>query len=90
MLDFAARSIGVPMLALRIAMFFSVCSLVSVDCCGDSPRLQHSVFAGTGESSKRIEAYPADQPSGDRTEVAIGNPFGIEIVDNSIWITSSR
>ena len=74
--------------ALRIATFFSVCSLVPVYCCADSPQPQHSVFAGTGESSKRIEAYPADQPAGDRTEIAIGNPFGIEIIDNSIWITS--
>ena len=76
------------MRALRIATFFSVCSLVSVGCFADSPSPQHSVFAGTGESSKRNEAYPAGQPAGDPAEIAIGNPFGIEIVDDSIWITS--
>jgi sugar lactone lactonase YvrE len=73
--------------ALRIATFIFGCSL-TVCCFADSPSLKHSVFAGTGESSKRNQAYPAGQPAGAPAEIKIGNPFGIEILENSLWITS--
>jgi len=60
-----------------------------VTCCfAQSPSQSHVVFAGTGEPSKRNEAYSPGQPSGLRTTIKIGNPFGIEIVESSIWITS--
>jgi sugar lactone lactonase YvrE len=49
---------------------------------------QHSVFAGTGKSSKPNRAYPAGEPAGAPTTIDLGNPFGIEIVGSTIWITS--
>lgn len=45
-------------------------------------------FAGTGESSKRSVPYPAGTPQADPERLDLGNPFGVEIQGNKIWITS--
>lgn len=49
---------------------------------------QRILFAGTGEPTKRIEAYAKGQPTGKAGNLPIGNPFGIEIQKTSVWITS--
>ncbi len=46
------------------------------------------IFAGTGQSSPPAAAYPAGQPAGPPREVALGNPFGIEITQRDIYITT--
>ena len=50
--------------------------------------LAHSIFAGSGESTINDQPYQAGEPDGDRTRMPLGNPFGIEIAGDSIWITS--
>ena len=52
---------------------------------GTSPA---SVFAGTGQPSKQTQVYPPGKPNGPPTTMDVGNPFGIEVSDRSIWITS--
>ncbi len=44
------------------------------------------VFAGTGKSPSRTEPYAVNLPSG--SEVALGNPFGVEVIDKNVWITT--
>ena len=51
-----------------------------------SPR--HRIFAGTGEQVRNTVAYPPGTPAGLAASLAIGNPFGIEFSDDSVWITS--
>ncbi len=46
------------------------------------------LFAGTGEGAKRSSPYPAGKPSGRGLDMVIGNPFGIEIQGNRLWITT--
>ena len=46
------------------------------------------LFAGTGSSTQRKTIYPEGEPSGKATQVAIGNPFGVEIQENLVWLTS--
>ncbi len=45
-------------------------------------------FSGTGKETKRTTAYAKNEPSGSAKSMAIGNPFGIEIMGESVWITS--
>jgi DNA-binding beta-propeller fold protein YncE len=45
-----------------------------------------SIFAGTGKSPGTTEPYQADSPSGDT--IALGNPFGVEVIGNDVWITT--
>lgn len=79
------------MSALRIATIIAVC-VCFLPCHGDEAKpahiIPHAILFGTGESSQRTTAYQDGQPAGDRTQIAIGNPFGIEIVGKTIWITS--
>lgn len=72
---------------LRLTTFAFVCALTPC-CFADPPNIKHSIFAGTGESSKRERAYPSGQPAGARTDIKLGNPFGIEIRNGLLWITS--
>ena len=46
------------------------------------------LFAGTGDSTERQTIYPKGKPVGKATQVAIGNPFGVEIQKNQVWLTS--
>ena len=45
-------------------------------------------FSGTGKGTTRNTPYAKDQPSGSAKSIAIGNPFGIEIIGEKVWITS--
>ena len=45
-------------------------------------------FAGTGKGTKREVPYPEGFPKGNSTAFAIGNPFGVEIDQNQVWLTS--
>lgn len=59
-----------------------------MNCVAQSPQLSEIWFAGTGEPSKRSVPYPNAQPHGEPTQIDLGNPFGIEIQGEQIWITS--
>jgi len=69
-----------------------ICLLISFPwaaCLAESPgESTYSVFAGTGQTTNNDSAYRAGQPSGVATALNLGNPFGIEIVDNKLWITT--
>ena len=45
-------------------------------------------FAGTGESTKRTQAYAKGEPTAKAADLPLGNPFGIEIQETKVWITS--
>ncbi|MEM8669968.1 MAG: hypothetical protein AAGG48_20745 [Planctomycetota bacterium] len=47
-----------------------------------------AVFAGTGKASKRREPYADSNQTIARNRIALGNPFGIEIVGDQWWVTS--
>ena len=49
---------------------------------------KHRIFAGTGEQVLNTAVYPPGAPAGPAVKLAIGNPFGIEFSENSVWITS--
>lgn len=46
------------------------------------------LFAGSGESTPPEQPYPPGQPRGMAREVALGNPFGVEVRGNRVWITT--
>lgn len=48
----------------------------------------HQLFAGTGQSPKNEQAYSAGQPSAPAKQIKLGNPFGVEIGDGVLWITT--
>jgi sugar lactone lactonase YvrE len=48
----------------------------------------HELFAGTGEGAKNENPYRSGQPSGKAVSLKFGNPFGIEIGDHALWITT--
>ncbi len=48
----------------------------------------HKLFAGSGQPAKNDHPYPAGQPSGAAAAINLGNPFGIEVNGDSIWITT--
>jgi hypothetical protein len=54
----------------------------------DRPRPTHSIYAGTGKPPELDQAYSPGKPDGRRTDIALGNPFGIEITGQSLWITT--
>jgi DNA-binding beta-propeller fold protein YncE len=58
------------------------------NCLAQSPQLAELWFAGTGKPSKRSVPYPDQQPRGEPMRIDLGNPFGIEIQGEQIWITS--
>jgi streptogramin lyase len=45
-------------------------------------------FAGTGQSSLRTTPYPSNEPAGTWKSLNLGNPFGVEVQGDRIWITS--
>ena len=51
-----------------------------------APRWSADVLAGSGKSAKRSQPYSAGQPHGDHVE--LGNPFGIEIMGDDVWVTT--
>lgn len=51
---------------------------------GDGPKL----FAGTGQSPKIESPYAAGQPSGTLRAIPLGNPFGVEIIGENVWLTT--
>lgn len=66
---------------------FVIAVLACAICKADRPSAGSAeVFAGTGESPQVAQPYPTGQPGADR--VMLGNPFGVEVVGNSIWITT--
>ena len=58
------------------------------NCAAQSLQLSEMWFAGTGKPSKQSVPYPSVQPRGVPTQIDLGNPFGIEIQGDQIWITS--
>jgi DNA-binding beta-propeller fold protein YncE len=74
---------------LRPFVLTALIFLFSSPLLGQSPfGSPHSVFAGTGKSSRQDRAYPPGKPSGAPTRIDLGNPFGIEVLGRTIWITS--
>ena len=51
-------------------------------------RTTHRIFAGTGKGGKNAVPYPAGKPMGPAKALSIGNPFGIEVAGDQVWITS--
>lgn len=45
-------------------------------------------FAGSGQPNKRSSPYEADQPNGPATAIKLGNPFGVEIIGEDVWLTT--
>ncbi len=45
-------------------------------------------FAGTGNPPALDTAYRSQQPSGAASEIPLGNPFGVEIVGQSVYLTT--
>ncbi len=61
--------------------------LISSLAAADEP--QHGtadVFAGTGQSPNVSKPYAHNEPSG--SAVRLGNPFGVEVAGDAIWITT--
>ncbi len=48
----------------------------------------HRIFAGTGIPVRNTVPYPPGAPAGPAAKLPIGNPFGIEFSEDSVWITS--
>ncbi|QEG40935.1 NHL repeat-containing protein [Roseimaritima ulvae] len=77
------------MMTLRYLCVFALLSL-----CGQSVFAEKqkpsvsSLYAGTGVSPQNESAYPDGEPSGAMTAIDLGNPFGIEIRDSRVWITT--
>ncbi len=70
-------------------MFMLWIGLLTLPICADPPPFpDHSLFGGTGHSSQRSIPYPDGQPGGSAKSVPLGNPFGIEMLGESIWITT--
>lgn len=65
------------------------CGLDPLSSCAQQPgQPLHLLFAGTGQAAKNENPYPSGQPTGAATEINLGNPFGIEIGDQALWITT--
>ena len=70
-------------------VFLAIQLMALTTCCGQNNTTSaHRIFAGTGKQVKNLEPYPAGTPAGPAANLAIGNPFGIEFSENSVWITS--
>ena len=48
----------------------------------------HRIFAGTGRGVTNAVPYPVGKPLGVAKALSIGNPFGIELAGDQVWITS--
>ncbi|MEC7680417.1 MAG: hypothetical protein VX694_14190, partial [Planctomycetota bacterium] len=86
---------------LQVACLIAAQHLVQVNCLEaeevkeaaskvkpDSGEDSRLLFAGSGSSTQRQTIYPEGEPSGKANQVAIGNPFGVEIQENQVWLTS--
>lgn len=62
------------------------CSCLTTAVGDQPPSWSASVWAGTGQSSKRREPYPSGKPQG--ASIKLGNPFGVEVVGTDVWITT--
>ncbi len=47
-----------------------------------------SRFAGTGASPDNSVPYPSGQPSGEANTISLGNPFGVEVAADKVWLTT--
>lgn len=47
-----------------------------------------TLFAGTGSSAKIDSPYPTGEPTAAANRVALGNPFGVEILGDAVWLTT--
>lgn len=72
-----------------------VIGLTSVECSSQEStstnqpsKSEDLLFAGTGRSSIRTTPYADNQPQAKPTSLDLGNPFGVEIQGDQIWITS--
>ncbi len=45
-------------------------------------------FAGTEQSPELTAPYRSGQPVGEAREVALGNPFGVEVRGRRVWLTT--
>lgn len=68
-----------------LALHFMVAATCSAQ--NKSPAT-HRIFAGTGEPVRDTVPYPPGTPAGTAAKLPIGNPFGIEFSEDSVWITS--
>ncbi len=53
-----------------------------------SPSAGATLFAGTGVRPSIDSPYAQGQPEGVATAVALGNPFGVEISGDVVWLTT--
>lgn len=54
----------------------------------DAPAQTTDIFAGTGKSAIQTQPYSNPPKPVSRSEIAIGNPFGIEVQSDQWWVTS--
>lgn len=45
-------------------------------------------FAGDGNPAVQATVYPIDSPTGPAAAISLGNPFGIEVRGDAVWITT--
>ncbi len=82
------------MISQRCLSVLLVFCVLSVDGFADQPGGSGpvppaaSLYAGTGNSPSNSGRYAVDQPRGVMTELDLGNPFGIEISGQTVWITT--
>ena len=89
---------GCPLVPIRFCNRFSVnmnfrfvllvASLTSANVLWSQPTPTVTIFAGTGSPTDNQQAYPPGKPTGKAASIRLGNPFGVEVVDRSIWITT--
>jgi sugar lactone lactonase YvrE len=81
-------------LNLLVVFFFSlaICNLFQpkpATLSADEPSVDSKItFAGTGKSTQQTQPYAEGQPHGPAATMPVGNPFGIEIQGQKVWITS--
>ena len=73
---------------MRAPAIFALTWILAAHGFAERPQPPHSIYAGTGKSPQQDRVYAPGQPDGQRTELDLGNPFGIELVGESLWITT--
>jgi sugar lactone lactonase YvrE len=71
---------------LCLSVLYSFCSATATAQSAGQPL--HQLFAGTGRSAQNESPYRSGQPAGTANAIKLGNPFGIEIGDQALWITT--
>jgi sugar lactone lactonase YvrE len=63
--------------------------IIVTTCWGQtSTPIKHRIYAGTGKSVSNTVAYQTGLPVGSAANLPLGNPFGVEFLDDEVLITS--